>query len=51
MFSGIFVPSFEVANSRVTSMSANETGDVLRKAVFTGSIFPCAQWNHAAGSV
>src|SRR4029077_12348714 len=50
-FSGISVPSFEVANSRRTSISANETGDVLCSAVFTGSVFPLRQWNHAAWSV
>ena len=33
MLSGIFVPSFEVPNSRVTSISANETGEVLRNAL------------------
>src|SRR5947209_18725269 len=48
MLTGILVPSFEVANSRVTSMSANETGDVLRKAVFTGSVFSFTDLHHAA---
>jgi hypothetical protein len=38
MLSGIFVPSFEVANSRVTSMSANETGEVLRSTVYRGAV-------------
>ena len=34
MLSGTLVPSFEVANSRVTSISENETGEVLTSAVF-----------------
>jgi hypothetical protein len=38
ILSGIFVPSFEVANSRVTSMSANETGEVLRSTVYRGAV-------------
>ena len=32
------LPSFEVANSRVTSMSANETGEVLRSTVYRGAV-------------
>ena len=39
MLSGTLVPSFEVANSRVTSMSENETGEVLTSAVFFGSVW------------
>ena len=51
MFSGTFVPSFEVANSRVTSMSGNETGEVLTSAVFFGSVWPAPTWNQLGGSV
>jgi hypothetical protein len=38
ILSGIFVPSFEVANLRVTSMSANEPGEVLRSTVYRGAV-------------
>ncbi len=37
---GIFVPSFEVANSRTTSMSSKFAGDVMRNAVARGSFMP-----------
>ena len=33
MFTGTLVPSFDVANSRITSMSSRFTGDVLASAV------------------
>ena len=51
MLSGTLVPSFEGANSRVTSISENETGEVLTSAVFTGSICRRRTSNQAAGSV
>ena len=49
MLSGILVPSLEVANSRVTSISSNETGVVPTRAVLTGSVFPSMQRIQAAG--
>ena len=50
MLSGTLVPSFEGANSRVTSISEKETGEVLTSAVFSGSVRPAATSNQAGGS-
>ena len=47
MLSGTLVPSFEGANSRVTSMSEKETGEVLTSAVFFGSVWPAPTSNQA----